>query len=125
MNFRHKKRHPVMSIDMRLLENGPTGFNINPYNIDYKYIKSIQFYVMPPIMPPFYFVTQKLRGSSFSFSKATRIAKISSIGNFIADNEIPARNNPTRVFHDSVSNGTVKLTLMRFQITAMIICAPQ
>lgn len=54
---------------------------------------------MPPIMPPFYFVTQKLRGSSLSFPKATCVAKISSIDNFIADNEIPTRNNPTRVFH--------------------------
>ncbi|EFE55383.1 hypothetical protein PROVRETT_05919 [Providencia rettgeri DSM 1131] len=33
---------------------------------------------------------------------------------------MPARNNPTRVFHDSVSNGTVKLTLVRFQMTAVI-----
>lgn len=49
-------------------------------------------------MPPFYFVTQKLRGSGFSFPKATSIAKISSIDNFIADNEISSRNNPARLF---------------------------
>lgn len=58
-------------------------------------------------MPPFYFVTQKLRGSSLSFPKATNIAKISSIDNFITDNETPTRNTSTRVFHDSVSNGTM------------------
>lgn len=53
---------------------------------------------MPPIMPPFYFVSQKLRGSGFSFPKATSIAKISSIDSFIADNKTPTKNNPTRVF---------------------------
>ena len=52
----------------------PTGFNIKLYYIDYKHIKFIQFHVMPPIMPPFYFVTQKLRGSGFSFPKATSVA---------------------------------------------------
>ncbi len=52
----------------------PTGFNIKTYDIDYKHIKFIQFHVMPPIMPPFYFVTQKLRGSGFSFPKATSVA---------------------------------------------------
>ncbi|EPM4862136.1 hypothetical protein ACTLT3_003291 [Proteus mirabilis] len=67
----------------------PTGFNIKTYDIDYKHLNFIQFCIMPPIMPPFYFVTQKLRGSDFSFSKATSIVKISSIGNFIADNEMP------------------------------------
>lgn len=64
-----------MSIDFEI----PTGFNIKPYYIDYKHIKFIQFHTMPPIMPPFYFVTQKLRGSGFSFPKATSIAKISSM----------------------------------------------
>ena len=34
---------------------------------------------MPPIMPPFYFVTKKLKGSGSSFPKATSIAKISSM----------------------------------------------
>lgn len=62
-------------------------------------------------MPPFYFVTQKLRGSGLSFPKATSIAKISSIDNFIADNEIPTRNNPHRnltAFSTvSVSNRTI------------------
>ncbi len=43
---------------------------------------------MPPIIPPFYFVTQKLRGSGFSFPKATSIVKISSIGFIVANNEI-------------------------------------
>lgn len=57
----------------------PTGFNIKLYYIDYKHLNFIQFCVMPPIMPPFYFVTQKLRGSGFSFPKATSIAKISTI----------------------------------------------
>lgn len=71
---------------------------------------------MLPIMSPFYFVTQKLRGSGFNFPKATSTAKISSIGNFIADNEIPTGNSSTRVFHDFVSNGTVKLTQIRLQI---------
>lgn len=65
-----------MSIDF---EMAPTGFNIKSYNIDFKYFKFIQFCIMPPIMPPFYFVTQKLRGSGFSFPKATSIAKISSM----------------------------------------------
>ncbi|GAB1438684.1 hypothetical protein MASR2M36_14370 [Providencia sp.] len=45
------------------------------YHTDYKDFKTIQFRVMPP----FYFVTQKLRGSGFSFPKATNIAKISSM----------------------------------------------
>lgn len=49
-------------------------------------------------MPSIYFVTKKLRGSGFSFPKATRIAKISSIDSFIADNEISPRNNPARLF---------------------------
>ncbi len=44
---------------------------------------------MPPIMPPFYFVTQKLRGSGFSFPKATSIAKISSKSNFISKYATP------------------------------------
>ncbi len=43
------------------VKNGPTGFNIKLYYIDYKHIKFIQFHVMPPIMPPFYFVTLKKR----------------------------------------------------------------
>lgn len=42
-------------------DNDPTGFNIKLYYIDYKHIKFIQFHVMPPIMPPFYFVTLKKR----------------------------------------------------------------
>ncbi len=66
----------------------PTGFNIKLYNIDYKHLNFIQFHVMPPIIPPFYFVTQKLRGSGFSFPKATSIVKISSIGFIVANNEI-------------------------------------
>ncbi len=45
----------------------PTGFNIKPYHIDYKDLKFIQFRIMPPIMPPFYFVTQKLRGLDIDF----------------------------------------------------------
>ncbi|EUC96626.1 hypothetical protein HMPREF1567_3518 [Providencia alcalifaciens PAL-2] len=60
-------------------------------------------------MPPFYFVAQKLRGSGFSFPKATSIAKISSIVSFIAYNETPTRNNsPYNLpvfFTASVSNG--------------------
>lgn len=76
----------------------PTGFNINPYNTNYKHINFIQFHIMPPIMPPFYFVTKKLKGSGSGFPKATRIAKISSIDSFIADNEISPRNNPARLF---------------------------
>ncbi|PCQ39829.1 hypothetical protein CQA26_01010 [Providencia rettgeri] len=70
-------------------------------------------------MPPFYFMTQKLRGLSFYFPKTTNIAKTSSVKAFIADNETPT-SPPTRVFHNSVSNGTVKLTLVRFQMTAVI-----
>ncbi|AVL72378.1 MULTISPECIES: hypothetical protein [Providencia] len=89
----------------------PTGFNIKPYLIDYKHLKIIQFRVMPPIMPPFYFVTQKLRGSSLIFPNATSVAKISSIDDFIADNEIPTRNNPIRNLHvfftTAFSNGTI------------------
>ncbi len=57
-----------------LLKIGPTGFNIKRYDIDYKHLNFIQFCIMPPIMPPFYFVTQKLRGSGFSFPKATSVA---------------------------------------------------
>lgn len=53
-----------MSIDF---EMAPTGFNIKPYHIDYKDLKFIQFRIMPPIMPPFYFVTQKLRGLDIDF----------------------------------------------------------
>ncbi len=66
----------------------PTGFNIKTYDIDYKHLNFIQFCIMPPIMPPFYFVTQKLKTSGFSFPKATSIVKISSIGFIVANNEI-------------------------------------
>ena len=57
----------------------PTGFDINQYDTDYKHLNFIQFRIMPPIMPPFYFVTQKLKSSGSSFPKATSIAKISTI----------------------------------------------
>lgn len=66
----------------------PTGFNIKTYDIDYKHLNFIQFCIMPPIMPPFYFVTHKLRNLDFSFSKTTCIAKISSIAFIVANNEI-------------------------------------
>ncbi|HCI97593.1 MAG TPA: hypothetical protein DHV44_15100 [Providencia sp.] len=65
LNFRHKNRHHLKS----------TGFNIKTYLINYKHFIFIQFRIMLPIMSPFYFVTQKLRGSGFSFPKATSIAK--------------------------------------------------
>ncbi|MDC9752096.1 hypothetical protein [Proteus mirabilis] len=64
-----KKSHKLL-----ILNGTPTGFNIKRYDIDYKHLNFIQFCIMPPIMPPFYFVTQKLRGSGFSFPKATSVA---------------------------------------------------
>lgn len=50
-----------MKSGLEVKNGNPTGFNIKLYYIDYKHIKFIQFHVMPPIMPPFYFVTLKKR----------------------------------------------------------------
>ncbi len=57
------------------------------YHIDYKHFKTIQFRIMPPIMPPFYFVTHKLRELELSFFRNLSIAKISSLLTHIAKNE--------------------------------------
>ncbi|MEX6320858.1 hypothetical protein, partial [Providencia huaxiensis] len=69
-----------------------------------------------PNYVPFLFCGSKIKRFKIQFSQSHQHCKISSIGNFIADNEIPTGNSSTRVFHDSVSNGTVKLTQVRLQI---------
>ncbi len=63
-------------------------------------------------MPPFYFVTQKLRGLGISFPKASSIAKTSSVDSFIADNERLTRNNPTHVFHNYLINRAINILLI-------------